>query len=273
MNTTSFYKYRGINNYDDLSKDFSLDALFYSYAIFSGRKNFKDLFDSKIHIEHPTPHQILSLLQYPNIDREIKYKIKSWVLDEKFTLAGIDFFNNLVTSLNEMIDAYPIFSVSSYCTSNFLWSYYSSSHKGFCIEFNFDEIEQPEKVTYQKDIASVSSFDLFRYNFGIDTSNEFGIKMKTALLVKLEEWRYEDEHRWIASSSMGEVPKGENFIKIKYDPRKVKSIIFGCRMIPDVKKYIINNLPFATVFKQAIETRSSIEIIDCDLKKSFIKKR
>lgn len=273
MNTTSFYKYQGINNYDDLSKDFSLDALFHSYAIFSGRKNFNDLFDSKIHIEHPTSHQILSLLQYPNIDREIKYKIKSWVLDEKFTLACIDFFNNLVTSLNEMIDVYPIFSVSSYCTSNLLWSHYSSSHKGFCIEFNFDEIEQPEKVTYQKDIASVSSFDLFRYNFGIDTSNEFGIKMKTALLVKLEEWRYEDEHRWIASSSMGEVPKGEKFIKIKYDPRKVKSIIFGCRMKPDVKKYIINNLPFATVFKQAIETRSSIEIIDCDLKKSFIKKR
>lgn len=193
--------------------------------------------------------------------------MKNWVLDEKYTSHGINFFDELTTDLNNMIDAYPIYSVSGYCTSNLLWSHYSSSHEGFCIEFKFEEIEQPEKVTYQKDIASVSLFDLLRHNFGVDTSAEFGIKIKNALLIKLEEWGYENEYRWIAHSSMGKVPKGKKFIKIGYDPRKVKSIIFGCRMKPGVRNYIINNLPFTTVLKQAIETKNSIEIIDFDLKK------
>ena len=86
--------------------------------------------------------------------------------------------------------------------------------------------------------------------------------MKTALLVKLEEWHYEGEYRWILSDKMGVVPKGEKYIKIEYAPRKVKSIIFGCRMLHDMKKYVIKNLPFTTVLKQAIETRNSIEVID-----------
>lgn len=262
MNKTFFYKYRGINNYDDLSKDFSLDALFKSYAIFSGRKNFKDLFDSKIYLEYPSSEQLLSLMQNPRIDRDKKYIMKNWIANGKFTSVGNDFFKNLGKGLNEIIDAYPIFSVSISNTSNLLWAHYASSHKGFCIEFDFDEIEQPQKVTYQKDIASVSLLDLLRYNLGIDTSTEFGIKMKNALLVKLEEWRDEREYRWILSDKMGIVPKGEKYIKIEYAPRKVKSIIFGCRMLDDVKKYIIKNLPFTTLFKQAIETKNTIEVRD-----------
>jgi hypothetical protein len=264
LNTTSFYKFRGITNWDNLTEDLSLDALFKSYAIFSGRKNFNDLFDSKIYLECPNPDLFLSLLQHPRIDREKKYRMDSWVLDGKFTPDGIRFFMTIERTLNELIDTYPIYSVSSHCTCNLLWAHYASSHKGFCIEFDFDGNEQPQKVTYQNDIASISILDLLKFDLRIDTSNELGVKIKNALLVKLEEWHYEGEHRWIASDTMGQVPKGENFIKVMYDPRKVKSIIFGCRMIPDVKKYIIKNIPFTTLFKQAIETRNCIEIIDFD---------
>lgn len=260
MNTTSFYKYRGISNGDDLSNDFSLDALFKSYGIFSGRKNFNDLFDSKIHIEYPTYDQILNLLLHSTIDKRVMQIMKSWISEGTITSAGTEFFKKLETGLNEMIDAYPIYSVSSNCTSNLLWAHYASSHKGFCIEFYFDDIEQPLAVIYQKDIASVSLFDLLKYNLGIDTGSELGVKMRDALLVKLEEWRYESEYRWIASKR--EVPKGEKYIKKNYNPWKVKSIIFGCRMATDVKKYIIKNLPFTTVFKQAIETRNCIEVIN-----------
>lgn len=268
MDSTFFYKYREINNYDDLSKDFSLDALFKSYAIFSGRKNFNDLFDSKIHLEYPTSEQLIGLLlQNPGIDGDKKSIMQGWLINGTITYAGINFLKSLETGLNEMIDAYPIYSVSSNRTSNLLWAHYASSHKGFCIEFNFDEIEQPLMVTYQKDIASVSLLDFLMHDLKIDTSNELGIKIRNALLIKLEEWHDEGEHRWIASHSMGSVPKGEKFTKIIYDSRKVKSIIFGCRMLPNVKEYIIKTLPFTTFFKQAIETRNSIEIIDFDLKK------
>jgi hypothetical protein len=267
LSKTFFYKYRAINNYNDLSKDYSLDALFESYAIFSGRKNFNDLFDSKINIEYPTSEQLLSLLRQPTIDIQGRRLIESIVLNGTITATGIKLLERFKGELNELIDAYPIYSVSSLCTCNLLWSHYASSHKGFCIEFNFDENEQPHKVTYQKDIASVSLLDIFMYNMRITTSKKFGIDIWDALHVKLEEWQYESEYRWVADNSMGKVPKGEKFIKIKYEPRKVKSIIFGCRMMPYVKNFIINHLPFTTVLKQAIETKNSIEVIDFNLKK------
>ena len=267
MNTTSFYKYRAINNYKDLSEDFSLDGLLKSYSIFSGRKNFNDLFDSKIQLEYPTSEQLLSLLQDPKNTREGKQRIESLIFNGMITSAGITVLKGFEAVLNELIDSYPIFSLSSQCASNLLWSHYASSHKGFCIEFNFDENENPLEVTYQKDIGSVNFIDIFMYNMGITTSKKFGIDTRNALLVKLEEWQHESEYRWIASNLMGSVPKGEKFIKIKYEPRKVKSIIFGCRMMPNVKKYIINNLPFTRLFKQAIEAKNCIEIIDFDPKK------
>lgn len=151
-----------------------------------------------------------------------------------------------------MIDTYPIYCVSSQC-KDFLWINYARSHEGFCIEFKFDENEHPEKVTYRNKITSISILDFLKHDLGLDSSNDLGIKIKNALLVKLEELLPESEYRWIASNAMGQVPKGERFIKIKYDPRKVKSIIFGCRIQPDVKKYIIKNTPFTTVFSKRLK--------------------
>jgi len=265
-----FTNIRAINNYKDLAEDFSLDGLLKSYAVFSGRKNFNDLFDSKIQLEYPTTEQLLSLLSDPNINEQGKKIIDSLISKGMITPKGMTVLKDFETGLNELIDSYPIFSLSSLCTSNLLWSHYASSHTGFCIEFNFDENERPLEVNYQKDIGSVNLIDIIMYSGSIITNKKFGIDVRNALLVKLEEWKYESEYRWIASNSMGRVPKGGKFIKVKYEPRKVKSIIFGCRMIPDVKKYIIKNLPFTTVFKQAIETKNTIEVIDFDDKKNIL---
>ena len=165
-----------------------------------------------------------------------------------------------------MIDTYPIYSVSSQCTGNLLWAHYASSHKGFCIELAFHENEQPLKMTYQEDIASIDILDFLKHDLGLDSSNELGVKIRDALLVKLKAWHYESEYRWIASNSMGRVPKGKKCIRIHYDPQKVKSIIFGCRMQADVKNYIVKNIPFTTTFKQAVERKNCIEIVNFDEK-------
>jgi hypothetical protein len=162
-----------------------------------------------------------------------------------------------------MIDAYPIYCVSSQ-SKDFHWINYAGSHKGFCIEFNFEEGEHPEAVTYQAEIPSMKILDFLSHDLGIDTSNSLGIKIKNALLVKREELRPESEYRWIASNAMGRVVGGNKFVKIQYDPRKVKSIIFGARMERGVKEYIIKNLSLTVPFKQAIEIENSLVISDYD---------
>lgn len=95
----SFYKFREITNLNDLTKDHSLDALLNSYAIFSSRTNFHDHFDSKIHLEDPTPQSILSLLQQPKIDVKKKDRMKRWVLGKQFTPVGISFLSMLKKNL------------------------------------------------------------------------------------------------------------------------------------------------------------------------------
>jgi hypothetical protein len=276
VRTTKFYKFRPVS--DDLANDHSLDALFNSYAIFSGRRNFNDLFDSKIEIVHPTPQQILTLLQQSNIKDHKRNEMNSWVSNGEFTSNGVRFLCVYETNINSLLDTYPIYSLSIHSTCNLLWAHYASSHTGFCLELEFPA-EQPRKVSYREHIGSIAMLDHIKHNISLDSSIghlsassiyhldasiELGERIHDALLVKLQCWSYEGEYRWLASNAMGQVPKGERFIKIKYDPQQVKTVIYGCRMPAKVKTYIRKNLPFDTEFKQAVERKDYIEIVPFD---------
>jgi hypothetical protein len=93
-------------------------------------------------------------------------------------------------------------------------------------------------------------------------------RIHDALLVKLQCWSYEGEYRWIASDGMGNqkgrLSKDELYMRVPYDPKQVKGVIFGCRMSPSVKAYIREQLPVSTEFQQAIEMKDRIDIVRFD---------
>jgi hypothetical protein len=254
------YKYRSVNG--SLTEDYALRALLESYAIFSSRKNFNDLFDSKIDIPHPTPEQIVELQQAASIQSDASF-LNGWVANGSFTPKGTLMLKNTENALNEMFDSYALLSLSSRIDCPLLWAHYAASHTGFCIEFEFPGGNQPNQVNYREHIESVPLLDFMKSMFRL-SGIEFGQRVHDALLVKLNCWAYEGEYRWIASNEMGRVPKGEKFIKIHYERPWVKAIIFGCRMSVDVKTYIREHLPCSAEFKQAIEGRDSIEIVPFD---------
>jgi len=247
---------------DDLSKDYAIRALLESYAIFSSRKNFNDLFDSKIDIPHPTPEQILELQEDPRIGNHAAF-LNGWVADGAFTPKGVLMLKNAETGLNELFDRYALFSLSSHNDCHLLWAHYAASHTGICIEFEFPSGNQPNKVKYREHIESVPLLDFIKSWFGL-SGIEFGERIHDALLVKMNYWAYEGEYRWFASNEMGRVPLGEKFIKIPYERSWVKAIIFGCRTPTQVKTYIREQLPFDTDYKQAVERRDSIEVVPFD---------
>ncbi len=257
VNTMRFYKFRAVG--DDLTKDYAIKGLLESYAIFSSRKNFNDLFDSKIDIPHPTPEQILELQQDPRIGSHATF-LNGWVADGAFTPKGILMLNNAETVLNELFDSYALFSLSSHIDCPLLWAHYASSHTGFCIELEFPSGNQPNQVNYREHIETVPLLDFIKSWFKL-TGTEFGERIHDALLVKMDYWAYEGEYRWMANNEMGRVPKDAKFISIFYEPQWVKAIIFGCRTPTHVKTYIRERLPFATEFKQAIEAKDHIEIV------------
>jgi hypothetical protein len=253
-----FYKFRGVGS--DLGKDYALEALINSYAIFSSRKNFNDLFDSKIHILRPTAEQIEDLLQGPGIESRAA-TISSWVSAGKFTSSGLSALNNMETAFDEMIDRYPIYCLSTCDSDALLWAHYASSHTGFCIEFEFPD-DQPQKVSYREQMKSIPLLDFIKAFYRPGAADlELANRILDGLHVKMNCWASEGEYRWIAGNGMEQLSKGSKFMKMPYDPKWVKAIIFGCRISSDVKAFIQNNLPFATQFKQAIQTKDRIEVV------------
>lgn len=254
-----FYKYRSVIDKANLSKDYAINALVKNEAIFSSRKNFNDLFDSKIELINPTPKDIKELRRL--VKKEDKAFLSEWINKGEFTHKGKEMVKEIEDKFNKLVDSYPFFSVSSKSTSNLMWSHYAGSHSGFCIEFRSEHMPA-KKVIYQKAIPKIKTMAMHRSFLGLDEGEDLGNRILTALRTKLDEWEYESEYRVHASNNYGSIQEGENFIKIPYDPIFVESVIFGCRMSESVKEHIIQAMPENLKYKQAVAKMSEIVIVD-----------
>lgn len=248
------YKYRCITNLENLSKDFSIDALFKCQAVFSSRKNFNDLFDSKINIIKTTPKQVKELA---NRSGREKQNIRSFVANGKFTEVGRQMIKAHEERFNKLIDSYTFLCLSKNCKSNLMWSHYADSHRGFCIEFKSEHVKG-EKVFYKDEIPQVEMISLLGCNH--PDNADVGEKIWQCLRTKLKEWEYEEEYR--VQMAECKISEDEIYRIQPYKPEFIESIIFGCRMPGSIKEYIIKNLPYKVKFKEAVEGTSSIDIKD-----------
>lgn len=238
------YKYRSIQNTRNLEKDRSLNNLFECKAIFSSRKKFNDLFDSKIHF---------TSLTEKDVQRAFELGIAQSGLDAK----SIE--SMLSTELNKILDAYVFYSVSANAASNLMWSHYADSHRGFCIEFKKENLNA-SPINYSTTIAELG----LMYCLDVPKHGErIGKSIQKALLVKLNEWKYEREYRVFPDNQLRNrhLTSDRTMAVIPYEPDWVESIIFGCRMPSDAQKYIIDNYPHKTYFKKTIERKSHLEIV------------
>lgn len=257
MNTKpeSFYKYCPINDSSNLEKEYSLINLFNNQVVFSTRKNFNDLFDSKIEFIKPTKNELRELL--PLLSKSGKHDLKK----DYFGKSGGNNISQLVREINKKFDEYLFYCVSDDGKNNLMWAHYASSHKGFCIEWDSEKI-QAQKVTYKKDIASFKLLDLIKHDLKINNKNNLGIEILNALRVKLSEWEYENEYRFHLGNSMQLLvkDKGNDFSLVSHEPEWIKSITFGCRMDQKTRQYIIENLPYKVRFKEVVEGKSNLMI-------------
>jgi hypothetical protein len=253
-----FYKFRSVGK--DLDKDSSLDALVNSRVHFSSRNNFNDPFDSKILLPHPTPEEVMTLSRSPAMSRHAP-TIRSWIAAGDFSDAGVAEINKLEKAMNELIDTYPIYCLSAFNDDDLLWGHYASAHWGFCIEFEFPDV-QPEQMIYQKTLTSIPLLNFIEtYYCGMNI--ELANQIHAALHVKKRGWEYEGEYRWIAANEMGQLSKGQKSMPVQYPPDWVKAIIFGSRASEELKAFIRAKLPSTMQYRQATERTDHIEIVDC----------
>lgn len=253
------YKYRPIENVNDLKNDYYLDALLNNYCIFSSRRNFNDLFDSKIDFITPTAREIKDVAQ--QLPKANKMQLLNHINKGQLTAEGKIFYEGIVKNINEKIDSYAFMSLTDIPDSNLMWSHYAKSHYGFCIEYKTNNVPA-RKVIYKKDIPSLRLIDVCKTFYKLPTDFDIGVATLDALHSKLIEWKYESEYRYLAAQRLGSVQIGEKFTKISYSNDFVESIIFGYRMDNKIKKYIIQNMPANTKFKQATIGRNSMRIVD-----------
>lgn len=255
-----FYKYRNIEKKEDLYNDFKIDALIKNKAIFSSRKKFNDLFDSKIELINPTLQEIEELKKQ-KLGEKAESELSKWFEGKNLNSTGIKRIDIIKEKLVENIDALPLFCVSSNASSNLMWSHYADSHTGFCIEFKSAHMTA-KKVVYKKKIPEIKVVDMLRPFFGLGGTEDLRNKIIDALCTKLNEWEYESEYRVIDSNDRNAILTDRGIMEKAYNPTSVESIIFGCRMDCRVRDDIVRAMPKGMKYKQAVERMSGIEIVD-----------
>lgn len=144
--------------------------------------------------------------------------------------------------LKEKLSKMGIYSLSSSHDNELLWSYYSSGHKGFVIEYDLDyfissftysDLETMcyfIDVKYLTELPKIRSPRHLRKLVNPEYANSSCIKLY--LGNKSTNWKHEEESRLILEKS--------GFIE--YDYRAVTAIYFGFRMNNQEIEFVMNKL-------------------------------
>lgn len=193
------YKYRG-GDKKILKRDLRslIKSQFYSAPI----ETLNDPFEAMVNLEEGKL-EINNLLQ-------IMPKLKE--VEPSFFKILLDYI--------DVTKSWGIYSLSKIYTDELLWAYYADAHRGFCVEYELDEIKEYSirtepsfEVNYQVKMPEVSSLDME------SVKEHPEILQKKLVATKSKKWEHEDEIRIVTGTSG----------LFDYDYRALKAIYFGHR--------------------------------------------
>lgn len=252
------YRYRGISSH---SLAELINAEFYCSSphafndpfdcknlfSFNGASNrdWKIFFDRMLEQNRPE-------LNKQQRDKLIKNIINSGDLKDKVKLE--DQWIAWDKALSELTGKLGIVCFSEKNNDILMWSHYSNSHKGFCLQFNRAILSEQFYVGNVKYKAQYPTFSEFA------NANMAGMS-NVMLLRKSPHWKYEKEVRLIVDLGSNE-DNAHNRL-FKYKPEALTGIIFGCQM-PEVDKVTIRNIFNGSTHKisyyQAEKSRDSYSV-------------
>lgn len=157
-----------------------------------------------------------------NSIEKILLKLES---ESTISIKGVkDGFSSFLKIIREKVG---IYSLSKTVLDELLWAYYADSHTGFCIEYDLEKLGELTKIAGSFDVAYQDIIPQIQFDMLIrDRDESIAEILKLTSGTKSKRWQHEDEIRIIM----------DNFGKIKYDFRAVKSIYFGLRMPKAIEK-------------------------------------
>jgi hypothetical protein len=245
-NPRTLYKYRKFNHE-------SLSIFINKEIYFAKPLDFNDPFDSQINIT-----QALTDAANKNENRIMLYNFG--------TVKPKDMIKDF-SKQEHIIKNIGLFSLSIKNKDVLMWSHYADEHRGFCIGFNYNKLN--EYINKNSAIVAIKKVDYIvgnPYDKYISTLfNDICLSDKeiksfhnklvvTAFTSKAKSWQYEAEYRLINKSNG----------YISYYPDIVTDIIFGIRMKPKDKrtvKAMLSNTEWNHIsFKQAVPNGSNIQL-------------
>jgi hypothetical protein len=152
-------------------------------------------------------------------------------IKEYLSSSNYEYKRNLIDKLKIHKNYLGIYSMSKTWKNELLWAHYSDSHKGFCIEYELDDMisENSKTIIFPKIIEIEYSKDPPIYT--LEGMNEINEEKLLSMLIgtKSRPWKYEKEVRLVFKDN------GEQEI----NNNAIRSIIFGARASDeDIKKTI-----------------------------------
>lgn len=137
-----------------------------------------------------------------------------------------------------------ILSLSEVNDNILMWSHYSDSHAGICLELSFQTSEQVHQVQYNDDRPLFYFADCREHD---RDDHRFHQSVMRAITTKAEQWAYEKEWRCIDFGAAGERPMPDGMLS---------GIIFGCRTSVTDKQMVrewVQAADLSVTFYQASE--------------------
>jgi hypothetical protein len=145
-----------------------------------------------------------------------------------------------------------IYCLSKIMDDILMWSHYSDSHKGLCLEFDTTKeimlFGQAFKVNYSNEYPSIDVIKI-----AVGKGNEY----RKAVLTKSKHWEYEQEWRILKPKSLGGPGKH------RFPPELLTGVILGALISPEDKDKVLNwvkNFPTKIALFQAKINRTKYQL-------------
>lgn len=207
------YRYRkGLYN-ASTNINFDIDNLIISSIKLSSPLNFNDPYDCTFCVNFEEFYKKYAKLK-PNIFFKNKSKQKSSIC-----------LDDLKNILNHIRETTFIGCFTETYNSILMWSHYANNHQGFCIAYDFKDLNTliPLPVIYTNKMPNLVE---------LNAMNDYD-GMKECFLIKSIEWKYEKEWRLIRSSN-----SPAKFLDINMPTPS--AIYLGCRAITKLQTNLMS---------------------------------
>ena len=222
---TTLYKFRA---FDPVHPEYITNIFSRRELHFPAPSTLNDPFECRPHIYVEAPTSPTALLRLRRKIRELfnRNSVPRAEGRRRSRLALAPGFmdkraKEMMEQLSLAINEYRLCSFSTSCDSLLMWSHYTDSHKGICLEFDARNADfgSALKVEYSTDYPALEFFD-----------TDPATSLQAMILTKSKDWDYENEYRLVTKIP----PLREQILlrndKFTFQARHLTGVILGCQI-------------------------------------------